>query len=299
MLDGIQTAYLDMLAELEGEEKSGIHGVPFAANANTVIYNKEKLAALGLDVPKTWDDFIAALETAQAAEEIPIYYTLQDAWTGMPMWNSIAGVLQPDQFAERKTNKEVSFADTHTGVTDKIQTLLEFGHQRMYGIGYDDGNREFAQGNGVFYFQGNWAVPQLLTTNPELDLGVFALPVTNDPEENELVSGIDVLFATLEDTEYPEEAETFISFMLEEAQSETYMEQQAAFSVLDGLLTEDPYMEGIRQDFADGNITSFPDHFYPPGIGADNLIQEFMYRGNADAFLERLDREWDQIQLRF
>ncbi|GAF19246.1 multiple sugar ABC transporter, substrate-binding protein [Bacillus sp. JCM 19046] len=139
MLDGIQTAYLDMLAELEGEEKSGIHGVPFAANANTVIYNKEKLAALGLDVPKTWDDFIAALETAQAAEEIPIYYTLQDAWTGMPMWNSIAGVLQPDQFAERKTNKEVSFADTHTGVTDKIQTLLEFGHQRMYGIGYDDG----------------------------------------------------------------------------------------------------------------------------------------------------------------
>ncbi|MBM7840671.1 raffinose/stachyose/melibiose transport system substrate-binding protein [Alkalihalobacillus xiaoxiensis] len=299
MLDGIQTAYLDMLAELEGEEQSGIHGVPFAANANTVIYNKEKLAALGLDVPETWDDFIAALETAQAAEEIPIYYTLQDAWTGMPMWNSIAGVLQPDQFAERKTNKEISFADTHTGVTDKIQTLLEFGHQRMYGIGYDDGNREFAQGNGVFYFQGNWAVPQLLTTNPELDLGVFALPVTNDPEENELVSGIDVLFATLEDTEYPEEAETFISFMLEEAQSETYMEQQAAFSVLDGLLTEDPYMEGIRQDFADGNITSFPDHFYPPGIGADNLIQEFMYRGNADAFLERLDREWDQIQLRF
>ncbi|TDL31934.1 carbohydrate ABC transporter substrate-binding protein [Jeotgalibacillus sp. S-D1] len=299
MLENIQPAYLDMLNELEGEEQEGIHGVPFAANANTVIYNKEKLRELGLEVPETWDEFIETLEAVKEAGEIPIYFTFQDAWTAMPAWNSIAGVLQPDQFAERKTNGETSFQESHTEVADKMQTLLDYGHDRMYGIGYDDGNREFAQGNGVFYFQGNWAVPQILTTNPELDLGVFALPVTNDPEENQLVSGVDVLLATMQDTEHPEEAEEFISFMLEEEQSEQYMSEQAAFSVLEGVLSDDPYMEGIRGKFEDGKITSFPDHFYPPGLGAENMIQEFLYSGDTQDFLKKIDREWDQIQLRF
>ncbi|MGD7045758.1 ABC transporter substrate-binding protein [Jeotgalibacillus proteolyticus] len=299
MLENIQPAYLDMLKELEGKEAEGLHGVPFAANANTVIYNKEKLDELGLEVPTTWDEFITALQTAEDAGEIPIYYTLQDAWTAMPAWNSIAGVLQPDQFAERKTNGEVSFEETHVEMAEKMKELLEYGHERMYGIGYNDGNREFAQGNGVFYFQGNWAVPEILTTNPDADLGVFAMPVSNNPEENKLVSGVDVLFATMKETEHPEEAEEFISFMLEEAQSEQYMSEQAAFSVLEGVLSDDPYMEGIRPKFENGEITSFPDHFYPPGMGAENMIQEFLYRGDVQAFLERLDREWDQIQLRF
>lgn len=299
MLDGIQDAYLSMISELEGPEQTGIHGVPFAANANTVIYNKQKLDELTLEVPKTWDDFIDALETAQSAGEIPIYFTFQDAWTTMPVWNSISGVLQPEQFATKKTEGALTFAQTHQEATDKLLTLLDYGHDRMYGIGYDDGNRAFAQGEGLFYFQGNWAVPEILTTNPDMDLGVFAMPTTNELEENKLVSGVDVLFSTLKDSEHPDEAAAFIEFMLEEEQSEQYMAEQAAFSVLDDVLSDDPYMSGIRDDFAEGSITSFPDHFYPPGMGVENMVQEFMYRKNADDFLNRLDREWDQIQLRF
>lgn len=299
LLDGIQPAYLEMVQELQGPKQTGIYGVPFAANANTVIYNKTKLEELGLDVPTTWEEFVAALEIAKQAGEIPIYYTLQDAWTALPLWNAIAGVLQPDEFAAQKTAGSLTFQATHTEVTSKIQTLLDYGHDRMYGIGYDDGNRAFAQENGLFYFQGNWAVPELLTTNPNLDLGVFPLPVTDDTEQNKLVSGVDVLFATLKDTNHPEEAKAFISFMLEEAPAEQYMAEQSAFSVLEGVLTDDPYMEGIREHFAQGNIASFPDHFYLPGMGVENMIQEFMYRGNEQDFLKRMDREWDQTQLRY
>lgn len=115
MLDGIQDAYLTMIAELEGPDQTGIHGVPFAANANTVIYNKQKLDELGLSVPKTWDDFIVALETAQSAGEIPIYFTFQDAWTTMPVWNSVTGVLQPEQFATKKNRRRADFCRNTSG----------------------------------------------------------------------------------------------------------------------------------------------------------------------------------------
>ncbi|WP_077303075.1 ABC transporter substrate-binding protein [Virgibacillus pantothenticus] len=299
MLDPIQPAYLQTISDLEGSEKKGIHGVPFAANANTMIYNKTKLKELGEDVPKTWDEFIQLLQKAKAVGEIPIYFTFQDSWTTMPAWNSLAGNLQPKQFAEKKTNKEVTFQGTHQEVAEKLLQLKDYGHDRMFGIGYNDGNREFSQGKGVFYSQGNWAIPELLKLNPELDLGVFAMPVTNDPTKNKLVSGIDVLFATLKESKHPEEAKQFISFMMEEQQQQQYMEEQSAFSVRKDVISDDPIMEGIQDNFAEGKISSFPDHFYPAGMGAQNMIQEFLYQGNISKLLKDLDREWDQIQLRY
>ncbi|MBM7094823.1 MULTISPECIES: ABC transporter substrate-binding protein [Alteribacter] len=299
VLDNIQESYLGMLEELEGSDTPGIHGVPFAANANTVIYNKEMMEELGGDIPETWDEFIELLEMAEEAEEIPILFTLQEAWTIMPAWNALAGNLQPERFAERKSEGELTFANTHVEVTEKLEELLEYGHSRMHGIGYNDGNREFSQGNGLLYFQGNWAVPEILSLNPDMELGVFALPVTNNPEENKLVSGVDVLLTALEDTDHPEETDAFISFLLEEGPSTQYMEEQAAFSVLQGVVTDDPAMEGIADHFENDQITSFPDHFYLPGMGVENMVQGFTYGEDRHEFLSQLDRTWDQIQLRY
>lgn len=299
LLEDVQPAYLEMLNNLEGEEIDGLHGVPYAANANVVIYNKEKMEALDGEIPATWDEFIALMEEAQAEGEIPIYFTLQDAWTGMVPWNGIAGNLEPEQFAEKKSNGEASFESDYEETAVKIQELLNYGHERTFGIGYDDGNRAFANGEGLFYLQGNWAIPELLAVNPDAELGVFPLPATNNPEENKLVSGVDVLLAGMKDSEHQEEVNEFITFMTEEEQSAQYMDEQAAFSVLEGVYTDDPVMDGIQESFETGSLTSFPDHYYPPGMGAENLIQEFMYRGNNEEFLKRMDEEWEKIELRY
>ncbi|MGX4667993.1 ABC transporter substrate-binding protein [Cerasibacillus sp. JNUCC 74] len=299
MLETVQSAYLQTLSDLEGSESHGIHGVPFAANANTRIYNKAKLEELGGEIPNTWDEFIHLLEKAKEAGEIPIYFTFKDAWTTMPAWNSLAGNLQPKQFAERKTNQELSFQETHQEVAEKYLQLKEYGHDRMFGIGYHDGNQAFSQGEGVFYSQENWAVPELLKLNPDLDLGVFALPVTNDLNKNNLVSGIDVLFATLKESKHQEEAKKFISFMMEEERQKQYMKEQSAFSVRKDVISNDPVMRGIQKNFKEGKISSFPDHFYPAGMGVQNMVQELLYQGNTSKLLKDLDREWDQIQLRY
>ncbi|GIP63268.1 hypothetical protein J32TS6_18230 [Virgibacillus pantothenticus] len=106
MLDPIQPAYLQTISDLEGSEKKGIHGVPFAANANTMIYNKTKLKELGEDVPKTWDEFIQLLQKAKAVGEIPIYFTFQDSWTTMPAWNSLAGICNRNNLPIKKQIKK-------------------------------------------------------------------------------------------------------------------------------------------------------------------------------------------------
>jgi|GEM_PF-2966208 len=65
-------------------------GLPFAVNANTVLYNKAKFRELGLSVPTTWNEFVAVAETCMADGQTPFYLTLKDAWTGMDYQRSYA-----------------------------------------------------------------------------------------------------------------------------------------------------------------------------------------------------------------
>ncbi|EDL63145.1 ABC transporter substrate-binding protein [Bacillus sp. SG-1] len=296
--DKIQPAYLEMIGKLVGDEKEGVYGIPYATNANAVIYNKAKFEELGVEIPKTWDEFIAIAEKAKAAGETPIYFTLKDAWTAMIPWNSIAANAAPEDFASQKNAGEASFQEDYQDVAEKMLTLLEYGHKDNMGKAYGDGNTAFAKGESVMYLQGNWAIPEIKKANPDIELGVFAMPVTNEPDQNRLVSGVDVLLTTTESTEHPEEAQKFIDFMIQEENAKSYIDEQAAFSAIEGVYQEDPVMEGIKTNFETGAITSFPDHYYPAGMGAENLIQEFLIKKDTDKFLNKIDKEWEKVQNR-
>lgn len=296
LVEKIQPSYIDMIDRLVGPEQEGVFGLPYATNANAVIYNKQKFEELGLEVPKTWDEFIEILEKAKAAGEIPIYFTLKDAWTGMISWNSLGGNIAGEEFADKKSSGKTTFVKSYDEVADKMLTLTEYGHKDNLGVAYGDGNNAFAAGEGVMYIQGNWAIPEILKANPDADLGVFPMPVTNDPEKNKLVSGVDVLLTISKDSEHKEEAMKFLEFMTEKETSKRYIDEQKAFSAIEGVFQEDPVFEGIKENFEEGTITSFQDHYYPAGMGAENILQEFLIEKKKETFLKKLDREWEKVE---
>ncbi|PLR67617.1 MULTISPECIES: ABC transporter substrate-binding protein [Bacillaceae] len=296
LVEKIQPSYIDMIDRLVGPEQEGVFGLPYATNANAVIYNKQKFEELGLEVPKTWDEFIEILEKAKAAGEIPIYFTLKDAWTGMISWNSLGGNIAGEEFADKKSSGKTTFVKSYDEVADKMLTLTEYGHKDNLGVAYGDGNNAFAAGEGVMYIQGNWAIPEILKANPDANLGVFPMPVTNDPEKNKLVSGVDVLLTISKDSEHKKEAMKFLEFMTEKETSKRYIDEQKAFSAIEGVFQEDPVFEGIKENFEQGTITSFQDHYYPAGMGAENILQEFLIEKKKETFLKKLDREWEKVE---
>ena len=298
LLKTVQPSYIDMVNRLAGPDTKGTFGLPYATNANAVIYNKAKFEELGLEVPTTWDEFIATLEKVKAAGEIPIYLTLKDAWTGMISWNSLAANIAGEDFAENKNNGDASFVQNYSEVADKMLTLTKYGHKDNMGVAYGDGNNAFASGKGVFYLQGNWAIPEIQKAEPSIELGVFPMPVTNDPAKNKLVSGVDVILTMNKDTEHKEEAMKFIEFMMNKETVQKYIDEQKAFSAIQDVYQEDVVFEGIKENFETGELTSFPDHYYPAGIGAENLLQEFLIKKDKEKFLKKMDSEWEKIQNR-
>ena len=97
LLDDINPGMLDILDEL-GTHDGEINALPYVANANGIIYNRDIFAQHGLDVPHTWDELIAVAETLQAAGVTPFAAGVADAWTVMPPFNALGAYAARDGF---------------------------------------------------------------------------------------------------------------------------------------------------------------------------------------------------------
>ena len=293
ILEKVHEAYLEMIGKIAKTETK--NGIPYAANANTVLYNVEKFKELGIDAPETWDEFIATCEKIKASGEVPLYLTFKDTWTIMVPFNSIVANLQGDDFIEKRMKNETSFAERYGEIAEKLLALLDYGHGDNFGVGYDDGNASFANGKSFMLIQGIWAISSVKRANPDIEIGVFTLPVRDKYEDNRLVSGVDTVLAISNSTKYPEAAKEFVQFLIKEENIQYYINQERLYSCVKGVYQEDPDLVGIKEYFETGRITSFPDHYYPPGMGVANLAQEFLLKKDVDAFLEILDNEWDKV----
>ncbi|WP_096434441.1 ABC transporter substrate-binding protein [Alteribacter populi] len=296
LITNVQDSYVDMINQLAGKDTP--NGVPYATNANTVLYNKDKFAEMNLEIPRTWDEFLDVVETIEEHDETPFFHTYGDAWTAMVAFNALAANIEGDDFAEERLAEDTTFAERHPEVAEKMIELRDMADNDVFGTDYDRGNAAFAEGGSVMYIQGNWAIGQITEANPDINVGAFALPATNDVDQNRLVSGVDTVLTISGSSEHKEEALMFIEFLLEEENAQYYIDAEKQFSAVEGVLQEDPTVEDLSVHFEEGSITSFPDHYYPSGMQIENLVQEFLINGDVDEFLQVLDEEWDKVTSR-
>ncbi|OOE02677.1 ABC transporter substrate-binding protein [Anoxybacillus kestanbolensis] len=293
-LDSIQPAYIDMLRDVTGLEK--VYAIPYAANADGIIYNKTIFNELGLTVPKTWDELIAVAEKVKAAGKTPFYFTFKDAWTTLPAYNALAANTQGENFFDQLNDGKTTFQKGYKEATEKFVQLLEYGHKDNFGKGYADGNVAFAKGESAMYLQGIWAIPEIRKANPDIELGVFPYPATNDPENTKLVSGVDLLLAISKTSKHTEEARKFVNFLLDPENAKFYLSEQNAFSAIKGITQDDPALDGLKESFEKGALVDFPDHYIPLAVGLEKLLQQLTHDKDVEEFLKNLDAEWEKVQ---
>jgi raffinose/stachyose/melibiose transport system substrate-binding protein len=93
---------------------SDVYGVPFGqATGGGILYNKKVFAKLGLQVPKTWDEFMANNAKIKAAGIDPVIQTYGDTWTSqLFVLADFANVTaaQPD-WAAKYTANQAKYVD--------------------------------------------------------------------------------------------------------------------------------------------------------------------------------------------
>jgi raffinose/stachyose/melibiose transport system substrate-binding protein len=127
---------------------------------------------------------------------------------------------------------------------------------------------------------GNYVIPEFKKTNKDIDVDMFPLPASNDAAKNYVTSGVDVLFSVSKNSAHKKAAEQFVAFMMEKNNAQKYVEDQFAFSALNGIDQNDSSVAGIKNDISNGHVVNFPDHYYPAGFDLASLLSNLSLNAN-------------------
>lgn len=294
-LDSIKDAYLAVDKELEFIPMDGVYAVPYMANAAGVLYNKDLFDQHGWTIPTTWDEFTALCESIQNAGIQPLYFGFKDTWTCLAPWNAISVDLAPSDVCAQVNRGETTFTEQYREVAERTKALLQYAQDDPFAYSYNDACTAFARGESAMYVIGSYAVPQIKSVNPDMNIDSFVFPASNNAEENILNSGNDLQFSIMENCPNKEAAYEVLDFLLEDENVQAYIDDQSAVPCKEGDFVLPTMLSGMFSYIEEGKLADYQDHHYPSEMSVDALIQTFLMDDSdtaVDTFLNKFDTDW-------
>lgn len=293
-----------------------IYGLPSTANAQGILYNKKVFEEAGITtIPKTPDEFIAALQAIKdKTDAIPLYTNYAAEWT-MGAWDAYIG-------------------GSATGNADYTNLILPYqanpftdrgdstGPYALYKILYDAVNKGLIEddytttdwegckgmlnrGEIGTMVLGSWAVPQMQQAgdNPD-DIGYMTFPITVNGKQY-ASAGPDYCYGINVNASDDNKLASmlFVKFMVEKSgfsydegglpalRSDTNL--PATYSAFQGVefLVDTPAEAGKENDLSDLNAESELNI----NQGGNSKIMEIVeHAANNDESFDDIMKEWNQ-----
>lgn len=291
----VKQSYLDMDKELEFIPQEGIYALPYVANAAGILYNKDMFETYGWEIPETWDAFVALCEAIRECGIQPLYLGYKDTWTCLAPWNALAVGLTDSDICNQVNMGNTTFLEAYEEVAEKSKALLDYAEPNPYAYGYNDACTSFARGQSAMYPIGSYAIPQIKSVNPSMNIGSFTFPANEAKEDNVLNSGIDLQFCVMKNTKHKEAVYEVLRFLYEDETIQFYLERQGGIACKEGDFDIPEELEDMREYIEAGRMADYQDHHYPSEMSVDAMIQTFLLDENEDAvntFLQRFDKAW-------
>ena len=295
-MDSVSPAYSDILKSVTYVPMDDIYGVPYVANAAGMLYNRDLFEEHGWTIPETWDELIALFEQIQSEtpDIYPIYLGYLDTWTILSPWNSITINMVPSDLARQVNAGNAKFADYYREPAERMLQLLDYAEDGPFAYSYNDACTAFARGQSAMYPCGSFAVPQILSVNPDMNIGMFAMPSADNPDDRIVVSGVDLQWCVAETCEHKDAVYEVIAFLNEQENVQTYIDDQRAIPCTEGDFTLDPLFDDIQEFLDEGRVLDYLDHSYQSAMACDAQLQTMLLNGDIDAFLTKWDEDWQR-----
>ncbi|MFE2037425.1 ABC transporter substrate-binding protein [Streptomyces scopuliridis] len=287
-------------------------GAPVArASLIEVYYNRALLKKTGVEVPRSYDEFQAALGKAEAAGITPV--TLGNAdkvGITAPLFslmNAFGPQSKISDFVYSHDNVKIG----ETGFPQAVSTLKQWSDKGYLGKDYAgtdtaDAAQAFVKGQGLFHFNYSGSLP--LKPGQSKDFGSFVLPRTDGGKPVATASSA-TNFSIASKTKHPDAAAAFLDFAASQEAAELAV-HNGTMPLLhpdvkapegDPLFSDDVAI--AQQISADGTAVPYLDWATPTLLDTINTDMQNMLAGkstpksvvsaadeNAAAFMKTLAR---------
>jgi len=295
-LSNIKESYLKIDKQLEFIPLDGVYAVPYMANAAGVLYNKDIFDENGWTIPETLDEFYKLCEDIQQKGMQPLYFGFRDTWTCLAPWNAIAVDVADAEICSQVNAGLATFSEGYRPVAEITKSLLKYAQPDPVAYSYNDACTAFARGESAMYVIGSYAVPQIKSVNPDINIDSFVFPASNNKQENVLNSGNDLQWSVMAGNEDKKEAiYEVLNFLYEDENIQTYLDDQSAVPCKKGDFELPSMLDGMKPYIENDRMADYQDHHYPAEMAVDAMIQTYLVDNSEnalDTFLTKFDNDW-------
>lgn len=222
----------EFLPENEYGVPPGIYGVPIDVMNIQMLYNKRLLKQAGLDPdnpPKTWQDFVAALEKLKQANIKGFVSGWGETWLIDCFAHNYAFNIMGERKVIDTIKGEVAYNDPDWVSVFKLFDQLARKKLLVSGIatmGNKTAEQLFANEKCAFAFNGSWCVNVYKGMNPSLDYAVMLPPQASSKYPMVIWGGAGLSFMVNDRSKNKEEAIAFLKWLTEREQ-QVFLAQEA------------------------------------------------------------------------
>ncbi len=268
--------------------------VPIESQAWGCLYNKTIFEECNLTPPNTLDELKNVCEVLKSKGYAPFMLAYQEQWvpqlmTALTLGGKVSGEV-PD-WVERMYKDEGSYEEVRD-IFGVIDIIMKNGTDRALEQGSEAGSADFANGKAAMYVQGTWASGTIMSTNPDMKLGVFALPVNNNKACTLVNLSTSTTLGVHPSSKEMDLALKFANYVLDDKDSAKLF-QSCSFNPLVSVHTYEAssWVNDASEYVAAGR--AYQDLVLPSSVTEEQgrLLQEY-YVGSVtqDEFISRMDK---------
>lgn len=230
-------------------------GLPLISFSEYVYYHPSIFKEVGVDVPKTLDEFVTVMEKIKAhGKYIPLSIGGKDNWTFYPISEFGPHILSgdPDYLANLvKTAEPFGAGSTFDKVANFVKKISD---EKLAGpdalaITFDQSTQLFESKKAAMIALGQWYYPDYMKrVNSEDDLDAFAMPWRNsESEELQNMTMVDQYIGISKNSKNVQEAKAFMEWVFSKDVYQTYIDDKKNISTMNEVVSNNPFFNKVSE----------------------------------------------------
>ncbi len=253
------------------DDAGKVYVLPMDQEKGGPVYNVSVLKEYGVEVPKTWDEFLAACETIKSksgGKVIPVHMGGADSW---PVGQYYDFFSTPLAISPAQNDAQALLGGTYdwskyVALSSNLLTLKEKGYLNpdVLTAKYSDSAKAFAEGRAAFGFYGAFLCEEALKTNPDCQCGLMPIPALAPGDSPTLVGGEMTTWGVWKDSPNIEAAKELVAYYARPENVAAVANSNRLPAGLTGVQIDAGYLTRYYQEYADLRVFPYFDRVYLP-----------------------------------
>nr|WP_145159609.1 extracellular solute-binding protein [Paenibacillus terrae] len=277
-----------------------VYGITTGNSTSGIVYNKKAFADAGItEIPKTWDEFLAACEKLKQKGIVPLASNFKDKWPLNNWVYDLPRLIENNaDFPNAKLNTDTPFTmDNGYGKAfSLIRELNEKGYleKDINSTNWEQSKKDVASGKFAMYFLGNWVINQVVGAGTTSDnIGFFPLPYDNSGTLRAALSP-DFFYAVSKNSKNVDAAKAFVKWMIEDSGYEDFAGFIPPLKDKESKLAQLKEFQDTGVELQEGtpDDATVTDILNKAQIDLPAMVQEFVLAKDPQSVLDKWNKAW-------